>query len=145
MAPIEKPKPGYLWSMLHLKCPRCRRGDLFIHPNPYKKFGLNYMLEMHKTCPVCHQVYELETGFWYGTGYVSYGITVVFSIFTFLLWWITIGFSLDDNRLIYWLIANGVINLALQPFFMRVSRWIFLNFFVHYNENFDTEEGVKFS
>lgn len=103
------------------------------------------MLSMYRKCAVCHQVYELETGFWYGTGYVSYGITVAFSVFTFLLWWVTIGFSLDDNRLLYWLIANAVLNILLQPFFMRVSRWIFLNFFVHYNENFDKEDIVKFS
>lgn len=106
---------------------------------------MKYMLEMHKKCAVCGQVYELETGFWYGTGYVSYAITVLFSAFTFILWWLTIGFSLDDNRLVYWLIANAVLNILLQPFFMRISRLIFLNFFVRYNENYDTEEAVKFS
>lgn len=145
MATELKPKPNYWWSILHLKCPRCRRGDMFVHPNAYKKISLDYMLEMHKECAVCHQVFELETGFWYGTGYVSYALTVLFSIITFLLWWIIIGFSFDDDRLFYWLIFNGVLILALQPFFMRVSRLIFLNFFVKYNENFDTEEGVKFS
>lgn len=141
----EKPKPTYLWSMLHLKCPRCRRGDLFVHSNPYRKVSLDYMLEMNHRCSVCGQVYELETGFWYGTGYVSYALTVAFSVFTFLLWWLIIGFSLDDNRLLYWLIANAALNLVLQPFFMRLSRWVFLNFFVHYNENYADEESVKFS
>jgi len=145
MSEEKNPKPDYWWSLFHLKCPRCRRGDLFVHPHPYKKLNLNYMLEMHKECSVCKQVFELETGFWYGTGYVSYGITVAFSAFTFLFWWLTIGFSFDDNRLLYWVIANAVITILLQPFFMRVSRFIFLNFFVKYNENFDKEEGVRFT
>lgn len=140
----KKPVPNYIWSLLHLKCPRCRRGDLFVHKNPYKKFGLNYMLEMHDRCKVCHQKFELETGFWYGTGYVSYGITVVISAVSFLLWWLIIGFSFDDNRLLYWLIFNGALMLALQPFLMRLSRLLFLGFFVRYNENFDKEEGVTF-
>ncbi len=145
MATEDKPKPDFFWSLMHLRCPRCRRGDMFVHPNPYRKFSMKYMLEMHHKCPVCGQVYELETGFWYGTGYVSYAITVLFSAFTFILWWLTIGFSLDDNRLVYWLIANAVLNLILQPFFMRISRLIFLTFFVRYNENYDSEEGVTFS
>jgi len=75
---------------------------------------------------------------------VSYAITVVFSGFTFLLWWLILGFSLTDNRLTYWLIANGILIIVLLPVFMRLSRWIFLNLFVRYNENYDKEEGVKF-
>lgn len=141
----DNAKPGYWRAMFQLKCPRCRRGEMFINPNPYKKFSLNYVLAMYQRCPVCGQVYELETGFWYGTGYVSYGLTVGFSVFTFLTWWLFIGFSLHDDRLLYWLITNGVLNIVLQPFFMRVSRWLFLNFFVRYNERWDSEEGVTFS
>lgn len=103
------------------------------------------MLEMYEECPVCKQRYELETGFWYGTGYVSYGITVLISVATFLLWWLVIGFSLKDDRLMYYLIFNGVLVIALQPWLMRLSRLVYLNFFVKYNENYDKEEGVKFS
>lgn len=131
--------------MWHLRCPRCRQGEMFKHANPYKKLSLNYMLDMHKQCNICKQVYELETGFWYGTGYVSYGLTVAFSVLTFLAWWLIIGFSLHDDRLLYWLILNAVLNIGLQPIFMRLSRWIFLNFFVRYNHSWATEEGVKFT
>ena len=140
----SKPRPGYLWSMFHLKCPRCRRGDLFLHANPYRKISTDYVLGMYKECPVCHQRFYLEPGFWFGTTYVSYAITVVFSGFTCLLWWLILGFSLTDNRLTYWLIANGILIIVLLPVFMRLSRWIFLNLFVRYNENYDKEEGVKF-
>lgn len=131
--------------MLGLKCPRCRKGFMFKHPNPYKKLSLKYMLDMPERCPVCGQKFELETGFWYGTGYVSYGLAVAFSVFTFIAWWVLIGFSVDDNRLFYWLIANAVILILLQPWFMRLSRTVYLYFFVKYNPNYKTEETVKYT
>ncbi|MBW7840119.1 MAG: DUF983 domain-containing protein [Chitinophagaceae bacterium] len=145
MSENDKPTPNYLWSVLHVKCPRCRRGDMFKQPNPYKPLRPKAILDMYHDCPVCSQTFDLEPGFWYGTGYMSYAITVLFSAVTFFLWWLIIGFSLDDNRLIYWIVVNAILNLALQPYFMRVSRLLYLNLFVHYNPNFDTEETVKFT
>jgi hypothetical protein len=53
---------------------------------------------MHAHCPVCGQPTEIEVGFYYGTGYVSYAITVGFSVITFIAWWVIFGFSTDDNR-----------------------------------------------
>jgi uncharacterized protein (DUF983 family) len=140
----KKPKPNYLWSMLTMRCPRCRRGDMFTHSNPYKSLKLSYILDMYDTCPVCHQKFDLEPGFWYGTGYVSYGVVVLFSGITFIAWWLAIGISADDNRVLYWLLFNGIIVVVLQPWFMRFSRVAYLNFFVKYNENFDKEAGKTF-
>ncbi|MCO6497049.1 MAG: DUF983 domain-containing protein [Chitinophagaceae bacterium] len=145
MSQDEKPTPSYLWSVLNLKCPRCRRGDMFKQPNPYKGLSPNSILDMYEKCPVCSQTFNLEPGFWYGTGYMSYAITVGFAAVTFFLWWLTIGFSFDDNRLVYWIITNAILSLALQPYFMRISRLLYLNLFVHYNENYDKEESVKFN
>jgi len=145
MSKNSKPVSGLLFSLLSLKCPRCREGDLFVHKNPYKKLSLNYMLEMPTRCPVCRQKYELETGFWYGTGYVSYGLTVALSIVTFIAWWLIIGFSVKDDRIFYWLITNGVLIILLQPWLMRVSRALYLYFFVSYNENYEAEETIKFT
>ena len=31
---------------------------------------------MHDNCPECGQKFDLEQGFWYGTGYVSYALAV---------------------------------------------------------------------
>ena len=140
----KKPKPNYIWSLLTLRCPRCRRGDMFKNKNAYKKFNLTYILDMHNHCPVCKQKFEMEPGFWYGTGYVSYGLMVLFSAITFIGWWLVIGISTDDNRILYWLVFNAVLIVILQPWIMRFSRVIYLNFFVHYNENYDTEDGVVF-
>lgn len=90
---------------------------------------------MNKECPICRQPFNLEVGFYYGSSYISYACTIALSAFTFVAWWLTIGFSLDDNRVFYWLIFNAIFLIALQPYLMRVARTGWLAFFVHYNRN----------
>ncbi len=113
---------------------------MFTHPNPW---NLKKVLHMHKTCPVCHQRYELEPGFWYGTGYVSYALTVLYLIITFVAWWLTIGMSIDDNRFFWWMGCTVVSLILLQPWFMRLSRVVYLSFFVKYNKHYKSEPTVK--
>ena len=88
---------------------------------------------MYDRCEICGQYFDLEVGFYYGSSYVSYGITVAFSVFTFILWWIIIGISTDDNRVFYWLIFNAILMFALQPPLMRLSRTFWLAMFVKYD------------
>ena len=144
MSEAEKPKPNFLWSMFTMRCPRCRRGDMFKVSNPYKSLKLSSILGMPDECPVCHQKFDLEPGFWYGTGYVSYALVVLFSIITFVIWVLTIGVSTEDNRVFAWLLCNAILCVILQPWFMRFSRVVYLNFFVRYSKNYDTEEGETF-
>ena len=70
---------------------------------------------MNKTCPICGQPTEIEVGFYYGTGFVSYGLSVVICVASLIAWWLTIGMSTTDNRFFYWLAFNAVLLLALQP------------------------------
>lgn|SRR5690606_2276763 len=132
----KHPNPGP-FAILKCKCPRCRQGDMFQEKNPYK---LKSFMKMYENCPVCKQPFELEVGFYYGSAYVSYGLTVALSVVTFILWWLTIGFSLDDNRVFYWLIVNAVILLAMQPYLMRLARTLWLMFFVGYDKHWDQHE-----
>lgn len=125
-------RPNYLLSTLENKCPRCRTGKVFSHPNPY---DLKNTVKMHEYCPVCGQPTEIETGFYYGTGYVSYALTVAFSVATFIAWWVLIGFSLDDSRFFWWLGVNAVLLILLQPPIMRLSRSLWLSWFVKYDPN----------
>jgi hypothetical protein len=57
------------------------------------------------------------------------------------LWCLIIGISTDDNRVLWWLLFNASIIIVLQPWFMRLSRVVWINFFVHYNPNFDKEKS----
>lgn len=125
-------KPGLLKSILTNKCPRCRRGDMFLYGNPYR---LKNMMKMPVNCPVCGQPFEIEVGFYYGTGFVSYGLAVMVCVASFIAWKVLIGMSLQDNRLFWWLGTNAFLLLALQPVLMRLSRTIWLSFFVWYDPN----------
>lgn len=120
----------YPFSALMNRCPRCREGSIFKSNSAY---GKHNML-MNEHCPVCHQPTEIEVGFYYGTGYVSYALTVALTVATFIAWKVLIGlsFAIDDNRIFYWLGTNILILVILQPILMRLSRSLWLSWFVKY-------------
>jgi len=122
-------KPNLLLSVFGNKCPRCRKGNLFVSRNPYK---LKTVTKMPEHCPVCGQETVLEPGFYYGTGFVSYGLSVLFSVISFMLWAITIGVSFRDNRVFWWMGINIAVTILIQPLLMRLSRSIWIAFFVRY-------------
>jgi hypothetical protein len=130
-------RPNYYLSMLKMRCPRCRKGKMFKDNNPYKKLTLKHIFDMHENCPVCGQQYDMEPGFWYGTGYVSYALAVAISTSTFVAWWVLIGVSSEDNRIFGWLIFNALALLVLQPWMMRLSRVIYMRFFVRYDDDYE--------
>src|SRR5258705_10897889 len=88
----EKKSRGYLSSVLSCRCPRCREGKLFQHPLSIR---LKKNMLMNKECPVCGQATEIEVGFYYGTSYVSYVLTVALSIASLIAWWVIIGVSIN--------------------------------------------------
>jgi endogenous inhibitor of DNA gyrase (YacG/DUF329 family) len=132
-------KHSFFGTLFKQKCPHCRQGNLFKDENPYH---LKKLFIMHEKCPVCGQKTELEPGFYYGTAYVSYALTVAFSASTFVAWWVLIGLSTHDNRVFWWMGINGVLMILLQPYFMRLSRSLWLSFFVSYNANWREDEVV---
>lgn len=90
-------------------------------------------MQMHDRCAVCGQQMEIEPSFYYGTGYVSYALSVAVSVASFIAWWVIIGLSLKDNRFFWWIGFNAVLHILLQPYLMRLSRTIWLAFFVRYD------------
>ena len=90
-------------------------------------------MEMPVYCSVCGQPTEKEPGFYYGTGYVSYALGVAISVATLVAWYVIIGMSVHDNRFFYWLFANAIFLVILQPWMMRLSRSIWISWFVKYD------------
>jgi uncharacterized protein (DUF983 family) len=125
-------KPWYITSVLKNRCPRCRQGKLFQTDNPY---DLKNNLKMNPQCPVCGQQTDLEVGFYYGTSYVSYALTVAFSVATCVAWYVLFGFSLENNNIFWWLGINSLLLIILQPPFMRLSRSLWISWFVKYDPN----------
>ena len=99
---------------------------------------------MPDKCPECGQPFELEVGFWYGTGYVSYGLSFALSVSTFLAWWVLIGFSTEDHRFFWWMGSNAVFLVLMQPWLMRLSRVMYLYFFVSYDPDYKQTKVKSF-
>lgn len=130
----RKPKRGYITSVLSCRCPRCREGKLFKNP---VSISLKKNMAMNEKCPVCGQATDIEVGFYYGTGYVSYLVALVISAICFALWWIIIGFSFTDSRFLFWIISNSVLLILLQPWLMRFSRSLWISWFVRYDPDWE--------
>jgi uncharacterized protein (DUF983 family) len=133
-------RPGLLWSVFTNKCPRCRRGKLYKWSNPY---NLKNFMKMNERCPVCSQPIDMEVGFYYGTNMVSYALSVIICVVTFALWWMLIGFSFHDNRFFWWILTNGILLVLLQPPIMRLSRTVWLTFFVPYSPNWTKGDIIE--
>ena len=133
---------GYFASVISCRCPRCREGKLFQNP---LSISLKKNLQMNRECPVCGQPTEIEVGFYYGTSYVSYALTVGLSIVTLLAWWLIIGLSVNDNRFFYWMGFNAVFLVALQPWLMRLSRSLWISWFVKYDPDWEHHRPVDVS
>ena len=126
----DRPYRAYLTTVINCRCPRCREGKLFKYP---LSLGLKRNMEMHEDCPVCKQATDIEVGFYYGTGYISYLICIAIVIVSFFVWLLTIGFSFQDKRFLIWIIATCLFLAILQPWLMRFSRVLWLSFFVEYD------------
>jgi uncharacterized protein (DUF983 family) len=134
--------PLYLWSTLNNRCPRCREGKIFVTKSAYSSF--KDVVKMHEKCPACGQPTEIEVGFYYGTSYVSYALTVALSVATFVAWWVLLGFSLYDNSIFYWLGFNAVFLIVLQPYLMCFSRTLWLSWFVKYDPEWKSKKSQEY-
>lgn len=114
-----------LYSMLTGTCPVCQKDNMYEHPNAYK---LSKTLIVKERCDHCFFRFRLEPSFFFGAMYVSYAIGVALAIATFII--THLFFGLDK---VYILIAITVVLFALMPITQRLSRNIWLNFFIGYN------------
>lgn len=113
-------------SMIGLKCPRCRTGNLF----QKSTFAFSKPFEMHEECPKCKLNYWPEPGFYYGAMFLSY---IVFSFpclgFVFFLRWV-LGYSIGASMLLLCLVAGlGFV------YVFRVSRSLWLAMNVKYDQS----------
>lgn len=113
-----------IYSSFGNKCPRCHKGNVFKYNNPY---NLKHFDEMNTECACCGEVFEKETGFYYGAMYVSYAWMAGWFIVTY-----TINSLFIGAELLSYMIFFFVSVLILSPMTFRVSRITWLNFFVKY-------------
>jgi len=113
-----------LYSILTGSCPRCHEESMYKVSNPYV-FGK--LFKMHERCSHCGLKYKIEPSFFYGSMYVSYGVGVAFAIAAFV-----IAFLLMDLNLVNTFIAIILTLIVFMPVIIRVSRNIWINFFIKY-------------
>lgn len=130
------PKKTKLYSILHLKCPRCNEGNLFINKNAYSPLKESISMPVH--CSSCGLKFEKETGFYYGAMYVSYAVNVAISVALFLIYFVLFS----QYPLHYFIIGDVLFILATFPVISRISRAIWINFFYKYEEQRTHPEKV---
>ncbi len=123
-------KGSKLYSILFNKCPKCHIGRFWATNNPFK----NMFYCIKNTCQICENcslAYELETGFWYGSMYVSYAISVA----VMLIFWTLTNFFYPLINVINEILIIVLAILIISPLNYHVSRLIWINFFIKYIEN----------
>ncbi|MEP1085063.1 DUF983 domain-containing protein [Algoriphagus sp.] len=118
-------KVSTLKSIYQCKCPRCHEGDLFQRG---QLFNPTKFSDMNKDCSHCGQYFEPEPGFYLGAMFISYG----FNTAVFIAVWVALSVLKPDYSLTLLLVLIGVGILVLTPFIYRISRSIWLAFFVPY-------------
>jgi len=118
-------KDTKLYSIAKGKCPRCHEGDFYVTSNAYnlKKFD-----KMYKHCTECGQSFEMETGFYYGAMYVSYGLSVGLGMAIYIAQLMLFNLGMWDT-----MILIGAVLLLSIPLVYRLSRIIWINLFVRYD------------
>ncbi len=128
-------KSSRLYSILHLKCPRCHEGSLFTYKTYSRRFAV-----MPEKCPVCHLQYQPEPAFYTGAMYVSYALQV--ALFA-IIYMVLRLFSNPDIKI--YLVAMITAPLLLVPVTLRLSRAIYIHLFYTYqpdwNKNPDEGNG----
>lgn len=116
------------------KCPRCRTGSMFVHPN----FRLKGFDKMYTNCPVCGQKYDPEPGFYFGAMFVSYAFSVALTLIVAFL----VYFIFGNPPMWVYTTAIIVVVLLLFPTMFRYSRIFYLHMFggIRYNPSPDPSE-----
>lgn len=116
-----------LYSILTGSCPKCHEESMFKNKNPYI---LSEALSMHKNCSNCGTKYKIEPSFFYGSMYVSYAVGIAFATAAFVISFFV--FKANINVVFISIISTLII---FMPVILRLSRNIWINFFMHYDKN----------
>jgi hypothetical protein len=118
-------KPPLIKSIFQCKCPRCRKGDLFLKGELFNptKFSV-----MNRYCAHCRQSFEPEPGYYFGAMFISYAINSAL----FILVWLILGFVKEDYSMTLLLSILGISAIVFLPFIFRISRSIWIAIFIPY-------------
>ena len=115
-----------IYSIITGYCPVCQKESMYQKSNPYI---LGQTLHMHERCSHCNTKYKIEPSFFYGAMYVSYPVGIFFAGLSFFI--SNVLFELGLLTSFFIIIGTLIIFL---PIILRISRNIWINFFMHYGK-----------
>lgn len=118
---------SYVYSLLFLRCPRCRKGK-FLEGHPYQLTNFN---KVRERCPKCELKYSIEPSFYTGSMYVSYGVGIAVAVAVYVLTLI-FGFDFGPTGILLSIIIALVITM---PYIGAVSKSIWAHLFFKYDKN----------
>ena len=116
-----------LYSILTGFCPKCHQESMFKNKNPYI---LSEALSMNENCSYCGTKYKMEPSFFYGSMYVSYPVGIAFATAAFVIAF----FVFEANINVIFISIVGTL-IVFMPVILRLSRNIWINFFMHYDKS----------
>lgn len=119
-------KRSKIYSILTGSCPKCHQAPMYMKKNPYL---LSTTLKMPEHCSHCGFKYKIEPSFFYGAMYVSYGVGVAVAIAAFIVSFLIFKLGLKAS-----FIAIVLTLVVTLPLIIRISRNIWINIFVSYDE-----------
>ena len=87
-------------------------------------------MEMHENCSHCGKKFKIEPSFFFGAMYVSYGVGVAIAVAAFIISFFIFGLDRNYSFLVI-ILTLGV----LFPLIVRISRNIWINFFVDFDKD----------
>lgn len=120
-------------SILTGSCPRCQEESMYSGKNLYNPAQT---IKMNENCSHCGLHYSMEPSFFYGSMYVSYAVGVAFGVAAFIICYIFLQTSLKTA-----FIGICATLLGFMPVIMRLSRNIWINFFVSYDKNWKEKKS----
>ncbi|TKD60936.1 DUF983 domain-containing protein [Flavobacterium sp. ASW18X] len=120
-------------SILTGSCPKCQNQSMYVNSNPY---ALSQVLKMHDRCSHCNTKYKIEPSFFYGAMYVSYAVGIAFAVAAFVISNLILGADLVAT----FISIIGTL-IVFMPVIMRLSRNIWINFFMSYDPSLDKKEA----
>lgn len=81
-------------------------------------------------CPVCHQDFKIEPGFYIGALWTSFPIVIVIMALLSVL--LLVYFKMEMN---WFFVALTLLLFLLQPVIIRLGRSIWIHIFVDYEED----------
>jgi len=95
-------------------------------------FPLNKCLALKDECEICGEKMKSESN---NGGGINYALSMMLFFLNLLWYWPIFGLSYKDNSVFYYLGTSTLVVLLMQPYLMRLSRMLYLYFYIGFGHS----------